>query len=47
MSGVITVLVCGICLAHFNFYNLSITGQISTGYYILSIIVLPFKLFLL
>lgn len=32
MSGVITVLVCGICLAHFNFYNLSITGQISTGY---------------
>jgi sodium/hydrogen exchanger-like protein 6/7/sodium/hydrogen exchanger 8 len=31
MSGVITVLVCGICLAHFNFYNLSITGQISTG----------------
>lgn len=31
MSGVITVLVCGICLAHFNFYNLSVTGQISTG----------------
>jgi len=31
MSGVITVLVCGICLSHFNFYNLSITGQISTG----------------
>ena len=30
MSGVITVLVCGIVLAHFNFYNLSITGQIST-----------------
>lgn len=32
MSGVITVLVCGICLAHFNFYNLSVTGQIATGY---------------
>ena len=31
MSGVITVLVCGICLAHFNFYNLSVTGQIATG----------------
>jgi NhaP-type Na+/H+ or K+/H+ antiporter len=32
MSGVITVLVCGVALAHLNFYNLSITGQISTGY---------------
>ena len=32
MSGVITVLVCGIVLAHFNFYNLSMTGQVSTGY---------------
>ena len=31
MSGVITVLVCGIVLAHFNFYNLSMTGQVSTG----------------
>lgn len=37
MSGVITVLVCGICLAHFNFYNLSVTGQIATGYLILLI----------
>ena len=31
MSGVITVLVCGLVLAHFNFYNLSVTGQLSTG----------------
>lgn len=31
MSGVITVLVCGLVLAHFNFYNLSMTGQLSTG----------------
>lgn len=31
MSGVITVLVCGIVLAHFNFYNISTTGKISTG----------------
>ena len=35
MSGVITVLVCGIVLAHFNFYNLSMTGQLSTGYFLL------------
>lgn len=31
MSGVITVLVCGISLSHFNFYNLSTTGKIATG----------------
>ena len=31
MSGVITVLVCGIALAHFNFYNISTTGKIATG----------------
>jgi NhaP-type Na+/H+ or K+/H+ antiporter len=30
-SGVISVLVCGIVMAHFNFYNLSPTGQVSTG----------------
>ena len=35
MSGVITVLVCGILLAHFNFYNLSVTGQLSTGYHLI------------
>lgn len=31
MSGVLTVLVCGVTLAHFNFYNLTLTGQLSTG----------------
>lgn len=31
MSGVLTVLVAGILLAHFNFYNLSMTGQVATG----------------
>jgi len=32
MSGVLTVLVAGIVMAHFNFYNLSMTGQVATGY---------------
>ena len=31
MSGVITVLVCGIFLGHFNFYNLSVSGKVATG----------------
>lgn len=31
MSGVLTVLVAGIVMAHFNFYNLSMTGQVATG----------------
>ena len=31
-SGVIAVLVCGIVMAHFNFYNLSKTGQLSAQY---------------
>jgi NhaP-type Na+/H+ or K+/H+ antiporter len=31
-SGVISVLVCGITMAHFNFYNLSQNGQLLTGY---------------
>ncbi len=31
MSGVLAVLVAGITLAHFNFYNLSLTGQVATG----------------
>lgn len=31
-SGVISVLVCGITMAHFNFYNLSRNGQLLTGY---------------
>jgi NhaP-type Na+/H+ or K+/H+ antiporter len=33
MSGVLTVLVAGIVMAHFNFYNLSMTGQVATGYF--------------
>ena len=32
MSGVLTVLVAGVVMAHFNFYNLSMTGQVATGY---------------
>jgi NhaP-type Na+/H+ or K+/H+ antiporter len=31
MSGVLTVLVAGVTMAHFNFYNLSMTGQVATG----------------
>lgn len=31
MSGVLTVLVAGVVMAHFNFYNLSMTGQVATG----------------
>ncbi len=31
MSGVLTVLVAGVAMAHFNFYNLSMTGQVATG----------------
>ena len=30
-SGIIAILVCGIFMAHYNFYNLSPTGKISTG----------------
>lgn len=33
MSGVLTVLVAGVVMAHFNFYNLSMTGQVATGYF--------------
>ncbi len=32
MSGVITVLVSGVCLAHYNFYNLSVGGMHATAY---------------
>ena len=31
LSGVVTLLVCGIGLSHYNFYNLSMTGQVCTG----------------
>lgn len=31
LSGVISLLVIGITLSHYNFYNLSMTGQVSTG----------------
>ncbi len=31
MSGVLTVLVAGVVMAHFNFYNISMTGQVATG----------------
>ncbi len=31
MSGVLTVLVAGVMMAHFNFYNISMTGQVATG----------------
>ena len=46
MSGVITVLVCGLMLAHFNFYNLSMTGQLSTGYFLYHTLELPSNRFL-
>ena len=32
MSGVITVLICGVTLAHYNFYNLSPGGMHATSY---------------
>jgi sodium/hydrogen exchanger 8 len=31
LSGVISLLVVGIALSHYNFYNLSMTGQVATG----------------
>ncbi len=31
-SGVISILVCGIFMSHYLWYNLSINGRISTGY---------------
>lgn len=31
LSGVISLLVIGITLSHYNFYNLSMTGQVATG----------------
>jgi NhaP-type Na+/H+ or K+/H+ antiporter len=31
-SGVIAVFICGITMGHYNFYNLSTNGKISTGY---------------
>lgn len=34
MSGVITVLVCGILLAHYNYYNLTPGGMHATTYFI-------------
>lgn len=37
MSGVLTVLVAGVAMAHFNFYNLSMTGQVATGYFLAQI----------
>jgi len=42
MSGVITVLVSGVCLAHYNFYNLSVGGMHATAYF-LSYLELPFS----
>lgn len=34
LSGVITVLICGVVLAHYNFYNLTVGGMHATAYYI-------------
>ena len=31
MSGVITVLLCGVTLAHYNFYNLTVGGMHATS----------------
>ena len=31
LSGVITVLICGVVLAHYNFYNLSVGGMHATA----------------
>lgn len=32
LSGVITVLICGVGLAHYNFYNLTVGGMHATAY---------------
>lgn len=32
MSGVITVLISGVVLAHYNFYNLTVGGMHATTY---------------
>lgn len=34
LSGVITVLICGVVLAHYNFYNLTVGGMHATAYYV-------------
>ena len=31
LSGVITVLICGVGLAHYNFYNLTVGGMHATA----------------
>lgn len=31
LSGVITVLICGVVMAHFNFYNLTVGGMHATA----------------
>lgn len=31
LSGVLTVLICGVVLAHYNFYNLSVGGMHATA----------------
>lgn len=31
LSGVITVLICGVVMAHYNFYNLTVGGMHATA----------------
>ncbi len=38
LSGVITVLICGVVLAHYNFYNLSVGGMHATSYLLLDLV---------
>jgi hypothetical protein len=48
MSGVITVLISGVGLAHYNFYNLDVGGMHATAYNIhnLELASSPFRLLL-
>lgn len=32
LSGILSLLICGIVLAHYAFYNISITSKLATGY---------------
>lgn len=37
MSGVITVLISGVGLAHYNFYNLTVGGMHATAYNVIDL----------
>ena len=40
MSGVITVLISGVVLAHYNYYNLTVGGMHATTYFVIKLVLL-------